>query len=1003
MDHAGRSTTLPINTPSSLMFYLASRGDWVSRSELAYLYRPDESESNALAYLRLQVHRVQGQPWCETFEVEPKRLRWQISTDLAALRAAEASEQWSEVIGLYSGPLLSGVDLSDKPTYNAWLELERGSYQQTYVTALRQEAGRLEASHDYRQSAGLYLRLAELDEFDEWATSGLVRALALAGDREQALRRYDEFTARLRTELGVEPTTQFEELGASIRSGATRPLESARPRREPTPLPTTRFVGRHTELAELRALLGRQDCRLVTVVGMGGTGKTRIALELRRSAAGLAQALRVEASGQQEVMKAVIDHLEGRNMLLVLDNLEHLPEFSPFIAAVLTASTRLKVLATSRVSLRLQGEWLFDLPGLAFPRPGEPVTEVGFAAVELFVSAARRVAPRLTFSEEDLAHVATICRQVDGLPLALELAAAWVRAVPVARIATEIGAGSDMLRSDAFDLPERHRSVTAVLDRTWAEITGPKASALKRLSVFRGGLSLEAGEAVVGVGLPILLSLVNESLVNRDATGRLGSHPLVAQYARKRLEEDPAALDEVLDKHADYYVELLRHYDPERRAARVRSHRGRSPGSGSAAAGTAEAAAGESYRDLEPDLANIELAWFRLLATGRHEAMAEVAESVLSVFNTLGHYQRGTALAADTVAALADSTDNPNSDNPNAKDPSNAEDPSTAVDSTTASAVAGKLKCTLLLALATNSREAGRLKESADQSESALALAERWGLHALIGKSLRYRGDAEQMLGRFEEARASYLAATELLEAREEVTELANTLNSLASMDAMRENFEQATAGFERCVELFEASGDELAKAIALNNLGYIADCQGKTSAASRYYEAGLAGFEHIKFVRGIAAAKNNLVVLYSKLGRLDEAETMGLESLAMKERANDRLGTIITLKNLGDVDLLRGRPHAAIRLLESALRTAVETDAVPRLLQVLPSYAHALQGVDRHDLAERVLTAVVAHPLTTPSLHKKALDLAPSHLQCEGALDESVLAKLIPELPFAY
>src|SRR5690606_22515177 len=167
----------------------------------------------------------------------------------------------------------------------------------------------------------------------------------------------------------------------------------------------------------------------------------------------------------------------------------------------------------------------------------------------------------------------------------------------------------------------------------------------------------------------------------------------------------------------------------------------------------------------------------------------------------------------------------------------------------------------------------------------------------------------------------------ELLETRQDVAELANTLNSLASMYAMQEDFERATTGFERCVTLFEQTGDELAKAIALNNLGYIADSQGDTSGASVHYEASLVALERIQFIRGISAVKNNLVVLYGMLGRLDEAETMGFESLAMKEQSNDRLGTIITLKNLGDLELLRGRPDAAFAWLEPALKTAVRSE----------------------------------------------------------------------------
>lgn len=1006
-EQAGRSIALQLNVPTSLLVYLAVNGDWVSRSELAYLYRPDESESDALAYLRLQVHRAQGLPWATALEVEPQRLRWSVTTDLNDLRAADAAGDWREVISVYTGDLLAGAELRGRPTFNSWLELERETCRQAYAAAVRHEAERLEAGGDYRRSASLYQRLADLDEFDEWAASSHVRALALAGERDQALKHYDAYRTRLEAELGAEPSHEFAALVASVREGTARPAQAARLRHEPPPLPTTRFIGRHAELAELRTLIERPDCRLVTVVGMGGTGKSRVALELARSQAGLfadrahyvsleaastttqavarvAQALTVEVGAQQDLAQAVLEHLAEREMLLVLDNVEHLAEFPAFIAAALAAAPRLTVLAASRAPVRLQGEWLYDLRGLAVPGTNDPLTEDGFAAVELFVSAARRAAPRLAFSQEDLAHVAAICRQVDGLPLALELASAWVRALPVERIAAEIAAGFGVLTSDAVDLPERHRSIDAILERTWAEISDVKATALMRLSVFRGGLSLEAGEVVVGVGLPILLSLVNQSLVGRDAAGRLGSHPLVAQYAYRRLASDPTALADALDRHAAYYVELLGRYDPQRRAERGQRGRERTASNGP---GPSEPPEGRSWRDLEPDIANIEQAWFRLLATGRHDAMVGVADCLVTFYNTLGHYQRGSTLAADTVAALAGHQSSATSVGDGGPD----------------ARVAGLLECILLLALSNMAREAGQLQESEAHAVKALALAERWSLFTHVARALRYRGDAEQMLGTFKAAQASYTAAIELLEQLDDVAELANTLNSLASMHAMQEDFARATAGFTRCVTLFDETGDELSKAIALNNLGYIADSTGDASAASRYYEESLVAFERIQFVRGISAVKNNLVVLYGMLGRLDEAETMGLESLALKEQSNDRLGTIITLKNLGDLELLRGRPVAALTHLEPALTTALAINAVPRLLQVLPSYAEALKGAGLIGLAERVVTAVAAHSLTPPSVRDKALRLAPDLPLDTAQGDDSLLALLMPDLPFAY
>lgn len=990
---------MPLNTPASLLFYLAASGDWVSRSELAYLYRPDDAESEALAYLRLQVHRAQGLPWAEGLEVEASRLRWQVDTDLAALHSARQARRWREVINLYGGPLLGKWELRDKPTYNAWLDLEREGAQQAYASALREEAGRWERAADYQQAAGLYERLAAIDEFDEAAVMDQVRTLALTGEVDLALRRHKVFAALLEDELGSEPSPEFEALVGEIRDGKLRALSdggaAARTKPDATPQPATRFVGRHAELAELTELVERSDCRLLTVVGIGGSGKTRLVLELRRALAGhfedgaryvsleaaasaqqaiarIAHALSVETDVQQDLADALVEHLSERESLLVLDNLEQLSDLAPFIARALTSAPGLRIVAASRVALQLNGEWLFDLGGLDLPQATTAVTEDGSAAVELFVSAARRVAPLKTFDTDELDAVARICRHVDGLPLALELAAAWVRAVPVARIAEEIASDLDLLSSDAVDLPERHRSIAALLDRTWTDLSEAKRDALMRLSVFRGGSSLEASEAVTGARLPILLSLVNQSLISRSAAGRLASHPLVLQYAYRRLSADPVRLHAALDSHADYYRAVLERYDPGRQAERVRERRKRDRQAGTASAEPGESS-GYSWRELEPDSANLEQAWFRLLETGKHESMAAAADSLMAYYNTLGFYQRGTFVAEQTVEALTE------------------EGPRSEVN----------LRCIVMLALANMGRERGLLQDALRHSQAALQLAQRRGLNEHTSMAMRYLGDARQMLGQYDEARSAYEGAIAIQELLGNEQELGNVLNSLASMHAMREEFTEATAGFIRCVELFESSGDELSMAIAHNNLGYLADAQGDAAGASGHYEKSLVAFERIQFTRGISAVKNNLVVLYGALGRLDEAERMGLESLAMKEKSNDRLGLIITLKNLADIRLLQDRLPDAFDLLERALSMAAEIDAVPRLLQVLPSYADALMKAGRNVEAERVLSALVSHSLATPSQLNRATSLCAS-LEARGdEPDDSRLTGLLPDLPF--
>lgn len=971
IDRAGRLELLPLNTPTSLLFYLAVAGDWVSRHELAYLYRPDDPEAAALAYLRLQLHRAQQYPWAEGLEVGPLQARWQVSSDLAELRAAHRRQDWPAVIAAYTGTLLDGVGMKDKPTYGSWLELERDGAQQLYRGALEAEARRLGARGAHADAVGLYRRLVGLDELDEGSMVSLLRALALSGQREQALRQYTTFEEMLEREMGMEPADETRALAEQIRMGSLSASAPGKVARDPLPQPTTRFIGRETELGELASLLEQPECRLLTMVGLGGAGKTRLALELARQQrhrfpdgvhhlpllgvedAGqamlhLAQAVGLELAPQSEVEEQLLGHLAGFDGLLLLDNVEQVRGLPAFVARLLASSPRLKLLATSRESLKLQGEWLYDLKGLAYPSDAAPLSEVAHPsdAAELFLSAARRVSPRLTLGQEDMQQVARICRQVEGLPLALELAAAWVRAMPLHRIADEIARSFALLEADLVDLPERHRSVKAVLDKTWADLSRQKAETLAKLAVFDGGCSLEAAEAVSGGQLTILLSLVNQSLLHRDAAGRFSSHPLVAQYAAGVLAADPERLAHSLDAHADHYAELLHSYDPKRRM---------SPDG--------------SLRTLETDIANVEKAWFRLLARGDHQRMAEVVETLLTYYNVLGQYQRGSAIGARTLGELP--ADAPGVD---------------------------RLRCSIQLAMSTMARESGLLQTALEHAEAALATAEAHGLSDAVPRAQRYLGDVQQMMGRFAEAETAYQRAYGAFSALGDTGEMANTLNSLASLEAVQENFEAATERFLHCVELFEQVGDELAKAIALNNLGYLADAQGQQELASQRYEASLVSFERIQFTRGIAAIKNNLVVLYGVMGRLDEAEAMGRESLRLKEEMEDRLGIIITLKNLGDVQLMRQSPQRAMDYFLPAIRMAVDIQAIPRLLQVLPGYAEALSRMVQDDGARQVYEALARHPLTPPSARERAFKACPD-LAGGPTDDEAPLQSLLRDL----
>jgi predicted ATPase/transcriptional regulator with XRE-family HTH domain len=414
--------------------------------------------------------------------------------------------------------------------------------------------------------------------------------------------------------LKVARREQMVEALPSIPRPATPPLKESNTTHPSSqfPIPPTLLVGRESELSDIARLLHDPQCRLLTLSGSGGIGKTRLALETANrlqemfpqgvyfvSLVGvnapefivptIADALGLGMSGSIVQTDQLLNYLHDKQTLIVLDNFEHLLDGTELLSEILQRAPGVKLLVTSRELLHLQAEWTLEVHGLSVPQSTQADALEASSSAMMFLQRARQARVGFTLTDAEQAAILRICQLVQGLPLAIELAAAWVRTLSCQEIAYEIEHGLGFLAATARDIPERHRSITAVFDQSWKLLSSEEQRVLRQLSIFRGSFMRRAAKRVVGASLPVLFALVDKSLVQHsDAhAGRFELHELIRQYAAARLEENIAEKQSTRERHSHYYLTLLEEQEPALRSKRQK----------------------ETLTKLTADIDNLRMAW----------------------------------------------------------------------------------------------------------------------------------------------------------------------------------------------------------------------------------------------------------------------------------------------------------------------------------------------------------------------------------------------------------
>ncbi len=667
------------------------------------------------------------------------------------------------------------------------------------------------------------------------------------------------------------------------------------------PQPTA-FLGREKELREIAQLLADPSCRLLTLLGPGGMGKTRLALQAAYERVGefpqgvffiplgpltsaeflvstIANVLKYSLYSGEDPKVQLLNYLGEKEMLLVMDNFEHLLEGAGLLGEILEAAPKVKLIVTSRQRLNLWGEWIYEVGGMSLP-PDEVTGAIGdYSGVQLFLQTAQRIHPGFSLSPEEAPFVVRICRLVEGMPLGIELAAAWVRMLSCREIAQEMKRSIDFLATTLRDMPERHRSLRAVLEGSWGMLSETERWVFMRISIFRGGFSREAAERVAGASLGHLSALVDKSFVRRCSSNKYELHELMRQYGEEKLREAPEERYKVEELHCKYYAEFVHRREGDLKGRRQR----------------------EALGEIGEEIENVRRGWNWAVEEGRQDEVAKYVEGLYQFYVMRGLLQEGEGAFGRAVERLGGEVE--------------------TIDEQRSQTLGrllarqGVFSCHLCL-----------YEKAKGLLERGLLIFRKLGLLEEIGFCLNSLGEIDYRLGRNMEGAKRLIE--ESLTIRRKIGDqwgIARSLNNLGNVLAALGNLREAKQVHQESLTLRKQMGDLQGEAISLHNLAYVTEGMGEFNQARCLYQESLDIAREVGDRRQIILSLNNLGYIAWAIGEYEEARRLHLEGLMMSNEIGHRWGRAYSLGGLGNVANTLREYGEAEKILEESLTISRE------------------------------------------------------------------------------
>jgi len=714
------------------------------------------------------------------------------------------------------------------------------------------------------------------------------------------------------------------------------------------PVQITPFVGRKDDITAMRKMLTDQS-RILTIIGLGGMGKTRLALQVAADMVNafkhgvyfvplapllsasiqilviaIADALHVTFYGKEDPKQQLLDYLREKEILLVMDNFEHLIEEAVVLSAIIDKCPRVKILVTSWQRLQIKGEWIHELKGMNIQ--SEHTDIQGSAAVELFVQSAQRINPDFILDESNKGAVINICRLVDGLPLAIELAASWVRSLSCYEILKEIGKSLDFLGTHTENIPERHRSLRAVFDYSWELLSTRAKRMFAGLSIFNGSFVREAAQEIAKVSLSDLSAFVDKTLLRRNANGRYEILPLLRHYAAEKFKKDLQEKEQMQAAFCKFYAKMFsQRFGP----GQIESE-------------------GGLIDTMRPEIGNIRAAWLWAVEASMWDEIGRLLKNLFTYYERRSYYQEGKTLFELAIMKL---------------------------DAIPGSDERGMLLIQLKGRLGAYEQLLGNYDRSEELLRQCLAMSEKFPLHEDAVYAQVQLGHLLYRQGKFDEAIKN---AEILLKHEHEIKNrslVSSIKNTLGNVYFRQDENEKALNYYKDC-ESISISNDDLYKLTnALNSIGNVYLRTERYDEAQEYYQRSLKLAKQINNKKMMGIILNNLGNRARNQGKFDEAYRYIEESLVVKRDVGEPVSIGFTISVLGFTAYDQKEFERGLRYFHKALELLVPRKAMYYILNIFPSCGEMLLIKRQYEWAARIMLFARDHPQVTDTIKKIMID----------------------------